>query len=120
MFGIVKETGVDDDGLYKFQNNYFSRPMYKDEEMNFYNFVGSSKIRKMSGMGLLKMIWNIPKSNRRWRQNDIESNLSGEGLIQGGVVIFDKDGKQKYAYQEETGKELPVDDIIAAVNAVKE
>jgi hypothetical protein len=45
--------------------------------------------------------------------------LIGEALVQGGIIIFGKDGKPKYSYEEETGSEIPSDDIIAALNAVK-
>lgn len=41
-------------------------------------------------------------------------------MVQGGIVIFGTDGKARYAYEEETGKDLPVDDILAAVRAVEE
>jgi len=42
-----------------------------------------------------------------------------EGLVQGRVVIFDREGKARYAYREETGFEVPVNDIIAAVRMAK-
>ncbi len=49
----------------------------------------------------------------------IAGNLKGEGLIQGGIIIFDKTGKARYAYREETGSEVPIDDIISAVKIVR-
>lgn len=117
LFGIIKETGVDDEGLFKFHSKYFSSPMYKDPERAFYNLVGS---RKIGVKGLLKMVWNLNASTKRWKETDVDGNLKGEGLVQGGVVIFGKDGKQKYIYQEATGDDIPINDIVAAVNAVKE
>lgn len=45
--------------------------------------------------------------------------MKGEGLVQGGVIVFSRDGKAQYAYLEETGNELPIDDILAAAKAVK-
>jgi len=115
MFGVVKETGVDDEGLFLFYNKYFKFPLYKDPELDFYKLVGN---RSMGS--LAKLIWNGRALSNRWKKNDVESNLIGEGLKQGGVVIFGKDGKQKYIYQEVTGNDIPVDDILAAVTAVKE
>ena len=56
----------------------------------------------------------------RLGEKKLEGNLIGEGMVQGGVIIYGKDGKAKYAYEEETGKDLPVDDILAAVKAVEE
>jgi len=49
----------------------------------------------------------------------LEGNFKGEGLVQGGVIVFGRDGTAKYAYKEETGTELPVSDILSAVEAVK-
>ena len=45
--------------------------------------------------------------------------MKGEGLVQGGIIIFDRNGKARYAYREETGFEVPVDDILAAVKMIK-
>lgn len=53
------------------------------------------------------------------KKKNISGNMTGEGLIQGGIIIFDKDGKAKYAYREETGFEVPINDILAAVKMVK-
>lgn len=44
--------------------------------------------------------------------------MKGEGLVQGGIVIFDKSGA-RYAYREETGMEVPIDDIIAVVRHIR-
>jgi len=56
--------------------------------------------------------------NKRLKAREIEGNMKGEGLKQGGVIIFDKKGIVKYAYLEKTGDELPVGDILSAVRDV--
>ena len=56
---------------------------------------------------------------KRLKAKKISGNLKGEGLIQGGIIIFDKHGKARYAYREETGSEIPIDDIIRAVRMVR-
>jgi len=117
MFGLMKETGVDDKGLYDFKTRYFNFPLFKDPDMTFYDLIGG---RKMGALGLMKLGYNFRKMNNRHKEKNISGNLTGEGLIQGGVIIFGKDGKQKYIYQEETGNEMPINDLLAAVNAVKE
>jgi hypothetical protein len=44
--------------------------------------------------------------------------MIGEGLIQGGIVIFDNKGNARYAYEEIIGDELVIDDIVAALEDV--
>jgi hypothetical protein len=56
---------------------------------------------------------------KRLKVKKISGNLKGEGLIQGGIIIFDKHGKARYAYIEQTGSEIPIDDIIRAVRMVR-
>lgn len=117
IFGIVKETGVDDEGLRTFQKDYFNRQLYKNDSMEFYQALGNRKVG-------LRTFWNFFKQRKalgkRMKSKNIEGNMKGEGLRQGGVIIFDKNGVPKFAYEEITGQELPVEDIAAAVKAVKE
>jgi len=55
---------------------------------------------------------------KRLGRKNISGNMKGEGLVQGGIVIFDKSGA-RYAYREETGSEVPIDDIIAVIRHIK-
>lgn len=118
MFGVVKETGVDDEGLSSFRRDFFDFPLYRDANLDLYRALGERKIKITSLFG---MLWNGKATKKRWADGKITGeNLKGEGLKQGGVIVFDKDGKQRYAYEEITGKVVPVEDILAAVNAMKE
>lgn len=117
LFGTVKETGVDDEGLSSFYSQYFSFPLYRDEKLEFYDAMGGRKMKARSFLGL---IFGYRSMNKRFKAKKIEGNMKGEGLVQGGVIVFGKDGKQRYVYEEDTGSEIPIDDILAAVNAVKE
>lgn len=114
----MKETGVDDEGLADFYSNYFPHQLYCDKDMSFYDALGGRKMG-ISTWNPISWISSMRKMGKRFKEKGIGGNMKGEGLVQGGVVIFGKDGNPKYAYEEETGKELPVDDIIAAVNAVR-
>ena len=44
--------------------------------------------------------------------------MKGEGLIQGGVLVVASDGKVVYTYLEETGSQLPVDEISKAIDSL--
>ena len=50
---------------------------------------------------------------------NLSGNMVGEGLVQGGMVVFDKQGDARAVYLEETGREPPMDDILAALKAIQ-
>jgi len=119
LFGIVKETGVDDQGLFDF-TSFFSFPLYKDVNLDYYKALGNRKLSlPWNPWTLLKGFFYVRGIGKRLKTKNIEGNLIGEGLTKGGVIIFGKDKKAKYAYAEETGEEIPLEDILAAVEAVK-
>ena len=120
LFGLVKETGVDDEGLSEFYNDFFRFPLYRDADLRFYAGLGNRKMSlPWNPISLVRGAFQLRSIMKRLKQKSIEGNMAGEGLTKGGVIVFGKDGKQKYAYQEETGSELPVEDILAAMEAVK-
>ena len=56
---------------------------------------------------------------RRVKNAGLDGNLVGEGTVQGGIIIFGKDGKPKAMYPEETGNELPLKDIVSSLVSVR-
>lgn len=79
VFAIVKETGIDDEGLCEFHNEYFAYPTYKDPERVFYNSLGSGKISL--GFNPLKIIKMIQDSYKMIKELGVKSyNLKGELL----------------------------------------
>lgn len=119
VFGVVKETGVDDEGLADFYSKFFSFPLYRDENLTFYNdFFGKSKVA-LQTYNPLKLYRGYKRMTSRLSDKGLEGNYKGEGLIQGGIIIFDRAGKARYAYLEETGTPLPMDDIIVALDVVR-
>jgi hypothetical protein len=120
LFGVLKETGVDDKGLIEFAD-FYPYPLYRDTDLSFYKALGDRKLSlPWNPFQLMSGMVSLVKINGRLKEKKIEGNLAGEGIKQGGVIIFDKEGTPKYAYYEKTGQELPLYDILAAVQAVKD
>eukprot|EP01083_Nonionella_stella_P059750 156418_1 len=120
LFGVVKETGIDDVGLTEFHNQHFPFEIYKDEALVFYNdFFGKRKLG-LTTYNPLKLYSGYKQMTERLSEKKLEGNYVGEGIVQGGVIIFGKDGVAKFAYEEETGKELVMEDIVAALKKVSE
>jgi len=117
IFGVVKEVGVDDKGLIEFQSEFFPYPLYRDEATSFYIALGTRKLAVKSWNPF--KIWKALRAvGKRLKRKNISGNMKGEGLVQGGIIIFDKTGKARYAYREETGYEVPEEDIILATKMV--
>ena len=45
---------------------------------------------------------------------------TGEGLIQGGWILFDKDGLPQAAFQENAKVRVPIDDIVKQMQRMHE
>lgn len=59
---IVKETGIDDEGLREFITEYFPYTTYKDQERVFYNNLGSGTVSiGFNPMNMIKLIMNSKK-----------------------------------------------------------
>jgi len=117
---VVKETGVDDKGLTEFKSKYYNQQLYRDEKLTFYDSLGNRKlgVRSLS-LNPLKLYKGFKSMKKRMKDKQINGNMVGEGLMKGGVIIFGKDGKAKYAYKEITGQELPTNDILDAIQRIK-
>jgi AhpC/TSA antioxidant enzyme len=120
LWGVIKETGVDDKGLLEFFEEYYPHPLYRDQNLDLYKALGDRNLSlPWNPFKLLSGIMSLVTMNGRLKEKNIKGNLAGEGIKQGGIIIFDKEGTPKFAYYEKTGQELPLDDILAAVQAVK-
>jgi hypothetical protein len=117
LWGIVKETGVDDEGLYEFQKTYYPFPLYKDVQWAIYNAMGNRKIA-LTTWNPWKLWKGYKAMSQRLKQQKIDGNLKGEGMIQGGILVFDASGILRYAYEEEIGTPLDMKDIRGAYDAL--
>lgn len=106
---------MDDEGLAEFHNKYFDFPLYKDDDLVLYNdFFGKRGI-KLPTYNPLKLYRGYKNMNKRLKEKKLDGNLKGEGIIQGGLILFDKNGEAKYAYEEEIGSPIDIDDVVAAL-----
>lgn len=119
VIGIVKETGIDDEGLVDFHDKFFRFPLYRDQSFAFYHALGDRKV----GLGVLfnplSLIYALCDAYQRITSKNISGNMKGEGLIQGGLIVFSSDGVAKLMYQEQTGLDLPVTDICGALEHIR-
>lgn len=110
LAATVKETGADDQDILDFYEKYFHHSIYKDPNWGIYKAMGA---RKISGFGLIRGIMN---SLNRYKQKNIDYTMGkSDGWMQGGLLVFDKDGNLRYAYEENFGEELDLDLLSAAV-----
>lgn len=109
LIGTVKETGKADEDILRFYQDNFRNPIYKDEKWNVYKALGGRKLSfKQAFLGFLR-------SRKRFRRKKISMGKHGtEAFIQGGVLIFDRDGQLRFAYNEEF-KELDMELVASAV-----
>jgi len=106
---------VDDEGLIEFYKDFFPFSLYRDDGLATYQAFGNRWI----SFNPFRKSWNLWKqfreTSKRFQERNLTGNLKGEGLVQGGVLLFDARGQLRFALEEEAGDELPLDDIQAAL-----
>jgi len=120
IFGMVKEINVDDAGLLEFHKKYFPHDIYLDASQQFYKTLGSRKITTLRTWNPLRLWRGYQDMKERITRKNLEGNLIGEGIIQGGIVIFDRHGDPRAVYQEQIGNEIPEESILQALKALQE
>jgi len=80
----------------------------------------SAKVRNSEGRlwKLRRKNFRLTTSNVSSDEQGVEGNLKGEGIVQGGIIIFGPSGNVEYVYQEKTGYEIPRDDIISVLDRI--
>jgi hypothetical protein len=113
----------DDQGLADFYNKYFKYPLYRDVNLDFYRALGDGKFTDpwtwSTMLNPFKVAREVTQLGKRLKDKGIEGNYVGEGIKTGGIIIFDNNMKPKYMYKEVPGRELELDDILAAVNSMR-
>jgi hypothetical protein len=117
MLGVLKDDG-DTEGIETFQNKYFPFPLYIDKQQVFYKELGNRKLyaQPFSSWNVFKLVQSFAGLRQRLKaKGNIEGNYKGEGLLQGGVILVSRKKGVVYQHAEETGSELPVDEIESKV-----
>lgn len=114
LVGIVKDRGVDDEDLLEFRDKYFKFPIYQDQKWNLYKALGNRKVSAR------QLITGFIRSHKRYSEKNIHTTLGkSDGWTKGGVLIFDRKVKLRYAYEEEYGEELDLRAIRTAIHAAR-
>jgi hypothetical protein len=114
FWGIVKETGIEEEGIITFYKEFFHFPLYKDEKWRTYKAMGDRKLSP------LKAIKRAFEARSRWTRKGITNQFkAGDIWLQGGILIF-KNGVLRYAYEEDFGRELNLSEIQATIQVLRE
>lgn len=119
LFGIVKETGVDNEGLIEFHDKFFSYPLYRDDANQFYGALGNRKLG-LETWNPFRLYRGFKEMNERLAEKEISGNMKGEGIVQGGIVVFDNGGKVRGVYLEKTGNDFPTEDLLSVVKSIRD
>lgn len=119
-WAVIKEIDVDNEGLLTFYQKYFRFPFFRDQRLALYSALGDRRVGIVPNP--IKIIKRYREIRKRLKQKNMEGNMlgKGEGMILGGIIIFDRRGNIRYAHQEQFSRELPVDKIRAALRLVVE
>lgn len=95
---------------------YWPGPLYLDEEKAFYKWLGGGKPRQGSLMAFLNPFSEVWGHAKRASTKVAKSNLKGDGLTMGGLLVLNK-GIVGYHFIEKTfGVHAPIDDVVAAAS----
>lgn len=101
---------------------YWGGEIFFDPAKAFYSAVHGGKIRRGNVVDLLNPFSRAWKNMRRAKAGGTvqDSNLVGDGLTMGGVMVFKKGGAVAYQFAEETfGDHAPFDELLSAATSAK-
>ena len=119
FWGVIKETGVDDEGLTEFHKNYYDFPLYRDVGLVAYASLGNKSIWDDLSWNPFRIYRGYKTLSKRLKEKNLDGNMEGEGITKGGVFILNADGEVMYAVAEVTGDPLDMDEIKNAMDAIR-
>lgn len=117
---IVKEALPDQ--IEQFQPTYWaSDELFVDEEMSFYKALGGGQVAKkgLLALGSKAVRDNNRRSKAYIAEHGLDSNLSGEGMILGGLIVLrpDEGGIVMQKNESTFGDIAATDEVVAAARA---
>lgn len=119
-WAVIKEIHVDDEGLLTLYQKYFNFPFFRDPNLALYSALGNRRVGFVKNP--IRIIQRYLEVRKRLHKKGIKGNIigKGEGMTLGGILVFDRKGNIRYAYQEEFTREAPIDQIRNALRLVIE
>jgi hypothetical protein len=115
LVGVVKGNSTEEDNLIEFSRDYFKYEIYSDDKWLTYKLMGNRSIRMVD---VFKGI--LPSLNRHPRKGIVNRiSLTEDGVVQGGILVFDHTGDLKYCYNESFAEELDIESLQTAIRAVR-
>lgn len=114
LYGIIKEVGVDTEGLLDFQSKYFNNnEVFLDSDREFYKVLGNKSLlsQPLSSWNPFTLYHDFNSLMGRMKEKKIEGNLKGEGLLKGGLLIVSPTKGVVYKHEESTGTAMPYAEI---------
>ncbi|PSC72197.1 hypothetical protein C2E20_4380 [Micractinium conductrix] len=99
---------------------YWGGDLFYDEAKAFYAAVHGGKVAKGSLVDLVNPFGRAWKNMKRAKSAGTvkDSNLNGDGLTLGGLLIFKKGGAVAYSHAEKTfGDHAPLEEVVKAAEA---
>lgn len=117
-WAVVKEINVDNPGLLTLYQKYFNFPFFRDPNLSLYSALGNRRVGIVKNP--IRIIQRYIEVRRRLQSKGIKGNIvgNGEGMTLGGILVFDRKGNIRYAYQEQFTREVPIDQIRNALRQV--
>lgn len=118
LFGLIAKC--DDSDVLEFYHDYFSQyPLYLDDKWSIGSTIGSKS--KMTLSSLTKSLTKslTLKDSTKCGIDGPRTNTKHLSLAQGGILIFDKQPRLRFFYEEEYGEEIDVEVLQAAIRRIR-
>jgi len=98
-----------------FAPEYWGGELYFDQTKAFYKALGGGTVQRGSLLWFLNPFSQIWSNGKRAKQTVKDSNLKGDGLTMGGLMVIQKGGIVEYSYREKVfGDHAPDNEVMEA------